>query len=141
MKYLKSTYTDLRHIFDTSITVGYISESMVSFDEEKPSSEIYEFLKKRDYDVVGVRKDGSIAGYAERNALLEGHLGDYLKHFESWQVLESNTPLREIFSIICQNGICFVTHFGTRLQCDNNGQASKNLCRRPVRRFSVPFHA
>jgi hypothetical protein len=129
MKYLKSTYKDLRHIFEISITVNFIAESMISFDAEKPASEIRDFLKKQDYDVVGVRKDGSIAGYAERDALSEGCLGDYLEQFEPGQVLESNAPLRDVFSIICQNGTCFVTHFG-----NVNGIITKgDLQKAPVR--------
>lgn len=56
MKHLKTSAQELRELFDNVITVRTIAEYLTSFDEKAEASEIREFMEKKDYDVVGVKK-------------------------------------------------------------------------------------
>ena len=77
MKHLKSSLSDLRRIFEENITVRYLAPPFVSFDESRAAREVRTFMDPpRDYDVVGVRKDGLIEGYVNRDDLGPGVLDD-----------------------------------------------------------------
>ena len=72
MKYLRSSLMDLRYIFEHSLVARDLAEPLASFDASQSSERVKAFLTKRDYDVVGVRRDGLVTGYAERSTLSSG---------------------------------------------------------------------
>ena len=113
MKYLKSSCSDLRIIFEQSITVKHLAESLASFDEKRMASDVREILNKKDWDVIGVRKSGAITGYACREDLNGGILGDYTKKFNKNIILEERAPLFRLLPVICKMERCFVSVFGS----------------------------
>lgn len=60
MKHLKSRVSDLERLFKNNITVMSIAESLVSFDTKTNFQDIIRFMKSRDFDIVGLRKDGLV---------------------------------------------------------------------------------
>jgi hypothetical protein len=96
MKHLKSSYSDLRIIFEQSITVKHLAEPLASFDEKRRASDVREVLEEKDYDAIGVRKSGIITGYACREHLNGGIIRDYTKNFNQNNVLEEREPLSRI---------------------------------------------
>ena len=95
MKQLKSTLSDLHDVFDRGITIREIAEPVVSFDDDHDAQEVKEFMAARDYDYLTVRSDGYIAGYAVREEISSGRLGDSVKRFEPQRLISDLTPLRE----------------------------------------------
>src|SRR4030067_957563 len=80
MKHLKSSLNDLRHI----------SQPLASFDADHPAAQVLEFMYKKDYDVVGVRKDGLVSGYVRKEdlSLEDGNkVGVHLVTFEPKELL------------------------------------------------------
>lgn len=96
MKHLKSSLEDLRELFEHSITFRHISEPLVSFDSNHLAAQVRRFMEEKDYDVVGVREDGLVSGYAKRDDLyLEDgdQVGIHLVRFKPEDTLSELTPL------------------------------------------------
>ena len=53
----------LGRLFETAFRVEDIAESLVSFDAERPVSDVTPVLDRTRFRVVGVREDGRITGY------------------------------------------------------------------------------
>ena len=96
MKHLKSSLLDLRDIFEHSLAARDLAEPLASFDDNQAVETVRDFMEKEDFDVVGVRRSGRIAGYAERPALLRGVLGDHLSKFEKTVVFSDVEPIIEV---------------------------------------------
>ncbi len=115
MKHLKSSLNDLRELFEHSITVRHISEPLASFDADHPAAQVLEFMEEKDYDVVGVRKDGLVSGYVRREDLsLEAgdKVGSHLVTFESKEPLPETTPLLDVFKVLRDSPRAFVLILG-----------------------------
>lgn len=96
MKQLKSSLKDLRKIFEQSITIMNIAEPFYSFDINSSANEVKQFMDAKDYDIIGVREDGLISGFARKSDFSEGKLGDYLIPFAENEKISESTPLIEL---------------------------------------------
>ncbi len=129
MKYLKSTSEDLKNLFTHGITVNYIAESFRSFDYTADAMTVHRFMKEKEYDVVGIRKNGKIVGYVEQNELNKGHLMDHLKRFKNTDIIPYTTSLTSVFKSFRQKNRLFIESFN-----DVNGIVTKgDLQKHPVR--------
>lgn len=102
MKHLKSSLSDLRRIFEENFTVRHLAQAFVSFDDSRAADDVHTFMNKRDYDVVGVRKDGLIEGYVNREGLVTGVLNDYLKPFEPDLFRDESVNIRVALRLLCE---------------------------------------
>lgn len=93
MKHLKSTLGDLRHLFDRSVTVRYLAEPLASFDGPRDAADVRRFMEQRDFDVVGVRINGEVVGYAEAQQLHHGSLDHRLHEFHDHDLLDESTGI------------------------------------------------
>lgn len=102
MKYLKSTSSDLRELFERGITVRSIAESLSSFDEDCPASHALSYMNEKNFDIIGVRQAGTVKGYAKRSRLSnEGKLADYLdEQFKPENVLGDAESLLNVFKAL-----------------------------------------
>lgn len=112
MKHLKSSLQDLRELFDQKITIKYIAEPFTSFDADCSAATVQVFMEQKDYDVVGIRQDGLISGYVNKDALSSGRLADYLKCFSPGELVLDTTPIVEVFEKLRQIPRAFVFVFG-----------------------------
>lgn len=69
-------------------------------------------LDKKDFDLVGVRRHGTVCGYARRSELGEGHLGDYLHSFTPDDLVADTDSLQKVIHSLGINGRCFVKVLG-----------------------------
>jgi hypothetical protein len=112
MKHLKSSLPALRALFDRSITIRDIAEPLVSFDAEHPAPQIRSFMEEKDYDLVGVRQDGLVTGYARRVDLLRGNLGGYHVPFEPAELVPETTPILNALQTVQEHSRAFVVILG-----------------------------
>ena len=115
MKHLKSSLNDLRELFEHSITVRHISEPLASFDADHPAAQVLEFMEEKDYDVVGVRKDGLVSGYVRKEdlSLEDGNkVGVHLVTFEPKELLSETIPLVNVFEVLRNSPRAFVLILG-----------------------------
>ena len=112
MKQLKSSIDDLREIFEKGIKARHITEPLCSFDESAIAQDVKKFLDKKDYDVVGVRTNGIINGYACRGDLAEGQLYKYFKEFDLRELLPDTASIPEVLKVIIDFNHVFILSFG-----------------------------
>lgn len=112
MKHLKSSLRDLRQVFDRSVSVRYIAEPFVSFDAQRHASDIWDFMEGKDFDVVGVRQNGAVAGYVERADLRGGTLEQYRKPFNEQLLVDDWSPLLTVLELLTKFPQVFVVVMG-----------------------------
>ena len=66
-------------------------------------------LEARELDLVGVRRDGLVRGYAVREELTRGSCGDHLHAFGPDDLVASTASLQEVIRSLDVNLRCFVT--------------------------------
>ena len=108
MKALKTSLQEMREIFDRSINLRDIAEPLASFDSIQQASQIREYLERRDFDVVGVREDGVIKGFAKKEDLTSGLMADHVVEFPGTNVLPDWAPLLQVFKVLRQSQRVFV---------------------------------
>lgn len=138
MKYLKTSFSDLHRLFRNNITVREIAEPLVSFESDRPASTIKGFMKKKDFDVVGVRRDGDMIGYVRRHALDGGYLSDHVVPFVEDHLLDENAPLHVALDFLKDRDWGFVRFLNCPVGIVTRGDLQKS----PVRMWllaSFPF--
>lgn len=99
----------LRRVFLESFLATDVAEPLVSFDAERPAAEVRALMRARGYDRVGVRVDGLVGGYAEREDLVSGACGAHLRPFTPDDLVASSASLQDVILSLGANGRCFVT--------------------------------
>jgi CBS domain-containing protein len=98
MKQLKSTYRDLHDLFGHDIKAKHILEHLRSCRAEENATTVGRRMEKLDFDVMGIKEDGTVNGYVEQSSLKTGPCGNYRIGFVVSELLEESTPLIEVFS-------------------------------------------
>lgn len=112
MHRLSSYSRSLQEVFEGSVTVRYIASSLASFDTERTAGKIQKWLIRKDYDQVGVRRDGLVVGYALARELTSGALGDHVRDFSDAQLLPIDTPMLEALQLVRNHRRVFITVLG-----------------------------
>ena len=102
----------MQRLFTEGITVLDISEALISFDAERDAAEVQLFMSEKNLAIIGVRKDGVVAGYAKKEELNGGNCADHLHNFDDKQVLPATSSLQELMGVLSENQYCFVTVLG-----------------------------
>lgn len=102
----------LRRLFLESFSVMDVAEPLLSVDAERAAGEVRALLEARDHDLVGVRVDGLVTGYARREALTSGRCGDHRQPFGPDDVVPETASLRDAIQSLGVNHRCFVTVLG-----------------------------
>ena len=69
-------------------------------------------MSDRDYDVVGVRRDGLVVGYVKRMDLSDGTLANHLVKFSSDNIIDESTQLIDILKQMRKTTRLFVLILG-----------------------------
>ena len=83
MNWNASTIENLRRVFTEGFTARDIAEPLISFDAATAASEVLDLMNQRNFDVVGLRKDGVVAGYVERDRLRGSVCGEHIQAIEA----------------------------------------------------------
>ena len=102
----------VRRVFAEAFTARDIAEPLASFDGDALSANVGEFMEARDFDVIGIRSDGHIAGYVERRSLEGGACGQFRRSLDDAVVLDDITPLLNVLLKLGQNPFALVTALG-----------------------------
>ena len=113
MPLIKSIPARLKKLSQEGFTAMDIAEPLVSFDEEKQAREVKDFMIERDFDLIGVRRDGLVCGYALREELGGGTCGDYVRPFGEFDFVPDTASLVEVIKSLKANGRCFVSLLNT----------------------------
>lgn len=103
----------LKRLFLAGFTALDIAEPLVSFDAGTEAEFVRAFMLARDFDLVGIRQDGVVTGYARRDDLSHGVCGDHRREFSATDDLVPDTaPLTGVVRSLAINTQCFVVILG-----------------------------
>ena len=108
MKQLKSTYQDLRTLFERDITVKHVFEELKTFDFNYKAQDAQKEMKQLDFDVSGICRDGVVYGYIESTILSSGQCKDYAREFFSSEIILQSAPLAELLGRLHDSPRVFV---------------------------------
>lgn len=113
MHWRDSNIDSLRRVFNDGFNARDVAEPLVSFDDSTPAEEVIKLMQAQDFDVVGVRREGLIVGYAERTCLAEGVCGEYLQPFDDAAVISDAAPLADVVMRLSRSPRLFARVLGT----------------------------
>jgi hypothetical protein len=102
----------VKRIFTETFTARDVAEPLASFDAVSSAALVRDFMQARDFEVVGVRREGQLAGFVEVSSLADGLCGDHLRPFDDAIVLDEATPLLDVLFKLNQSSRAFVTMLG-----------------------------
>ena len=126
---LETKHHLVRH-FTESFTAQDIAEPVHSFDIDKPCKDILPLMDKQQLDIICLRNNGKIAGYARRSDLNDGCCGEHLRPFRQGQVLANDSSLSDIIHVLTLHQYGFI-----RLFDDVVGYVSRSEINKPVVRM------
>ena len=83
MNWNASTIENLRRVFTEGFAARDIAEPLLSFDATTTTSEVLKLMECRNFDVVGVRQEGVVVGYVERDDLCGATCGERIRAIEA----------------------------------------------------------
>jgi hypothetical protein len=100
----------LRRLFLEGFLTMDIAEPLVSFDAEADARIVHDFMAEKGFDLVGVRQDGLVSGYARRKDLFTGICRDHMQPFSPDDDLVPDTAnLIDAVKSLAINERCFIT--------------------------------
>lgn len=113
MHWNASTMESLRRVFAQGFVARDIAEPLVSFDVGTAASEIVAIMDKRNYDVVGVRREGAVVGYVDRDGLCGASCGQHVRPIDDAVVISEFAPLADVVLKLAESPRLFVRIMGT----------------------------
>jgi hypothetical protein len=99
-------------VFSETFSARDIAEPLASFDSDASCATVRDFMQARDFDVIGIRSDGHIAGYVEIGWLADGACGQFQRGFDNVTVLDDTAPLLQVLLKLNQTPFGFVAMLG-----------------------------
>ncbi len=107
-----STEHSLGRVFRTGFIVHDIAEPIVSFDDWTPANTVGAWMASKKFEVVGIRRDGRVAGYLEHDSLGEGTCAAYVQPFHDSQVILDSTSIADLVPRLKNQRRLFVSILG-----------------------------
>ena len=112
MNWNTSTIENLRRVFADGFVARDIAESLISFDAATAVSEVAELMDRRNFDVVGVRKEGVVMGYIERADLCGAACGERMRSVEAAMTIAETASLADVVLGLADSPRLFVRVLG-----------------------------
>ena len=97
-------------LFAEGFRAADIAEPLASFDAETAADLVARHMDDKGFDIVGVRRDGLVAGFVEREQLSAGQCGTAIKEFS--EELPDAAPLLDVVRVLADGPRVFVSMFG-----------------------------
>jgi hypothetical protein len=89
----RNSYYDIDKIFLRGLTVRDIAEPLPSFDFQTTAESVLSAMKLHHFQIAGVRENGFVTGYIERQELGDVPCGEYCHSIEESKILSGHAPL------------------------------------------------
>ena len=110
MNWNASTLESLRRVFTEGFAARDIAEPLVSFDAATTTTEVLELMKCRNFDVVGIRKQGVVVGYVEQADLCGATCGEHIHAIDT--PISDAAPLADVVLGLADSPRLFVRVLG-----------------------------
>jgi hypothetical protein len=104
--------TEVKGLFTDAFTARDVAEPLASFDADADAAAVREFMAARDFDIVGVRVDGQVAGYVTRGSLEGGACREHQRPLEAATILRDADPLLAVLTGLKDASFLFVNTLG-----------------------------
>lgn len=100
----------LHRLFLEGFSAMDVAEPLVSFDDHAKAVDVHSFMLDKNYDIVGVRRDGLVEGYTCREDLISGTCGDHMRPFiPADDLIPDSANLLDVVQSLAINQRCFLT--------------------------------
>jgi hypothetical protein len=113
MNWNASTIESLRRVFAEGFAARDVAEPLVSFDASTAAAEVAEFMDRRSFDVVGIRKEGAVVGYVQRADLDQSACGMNLRPIERAMTVSETASLADVVLGLADGPRLFLQVLGT----------------------------
>lgn len=102
--------SELRSVLGAGITARTIFEPLQSCPSNAPAPEMALVLKRRGFDVAGVRdtEEGPVTGFVAADSLRDGTVKDYTEPMRAQHLVSDATPLAELLTLLKSKEHVFV---------------------------------
>lgn len=108
----RDSYYDIDKIFLRGLTVRDIAEPLPSFDYQTPANNVLGAMEANNFHIAGIRQDGFVCRYVEREELGKGTCGQYSHPIEPAKILPGHASLSELVLALNQVPYLFVHFLG-----------------------------
>jgi hypothetical protein len=102
----------VRRLFTEGFQIADIAEPLASFDAETPGSAVAAVMDRDGLFVAGLRHDGHVVGFVERDDLGDSPCGTARKEFAPTAPLSASAPLSAAVRVLADEPQAFVAAFG-----------------------------
>jgi hypothetical protein len=102
----------MKKLFTEGFTAVDIAEPLISFDAERDASETRQFMLDNGLSVVGIRREGIVAGYVETEYLTDATCGDAMHGFDPDEVMSEQASYRDVITCLDKSTYCFISDLG-----------------------------
>ena len=102
----------VRRLFTEGFRVEDVAEPLASFDSSTSGPVAAAVMDRDGLAVVGIRRDGRVAGFVEREKLTDGPCDVAVQEFPPGAILADSAPLSAAVRVLAAESRTFVTAFG-----------------------------
>jgi hypothetical protein len=120
----------LIRLFTEAFTAQDIADPVRSFDTSASCEHVVSVMEEHDLEVVCLREQGVIIGYARREDLNAGACGEHAREFREGQIIPGESSLSDVIHVLTLQQFGFISVLG-----DVAGYVSRSDINKPVVRM------
>ena len=102
----------LFRLFSEAFTAHHIAESVRSFDASRSSEEVQAIMELNGLDIVCLREQGIITGYARHTDLVGQKCREHMREFRNGQVISGDSSLSDVIHVLTLQEYGFISVLG-----------------------------
>ncbi len=99
-------------LFSEAFSAQHLAESIRSFDASRPCKEVQAMMELHQLDVVCLREQGVIVGYARHDDLVGAVCRDNMRSFRDGQVIAGDSPFSNVIHVLTLHEYGFISVLG-----------------------------
>jgi len=120
----------LFRLFSEAFTAHHLAEPVRSFDASRPCKEVQAMMELHNLEIVCLREQGKIVGYARHDDLIGQTCRESMRSFRDGQVISGDSPFSDVIHVLTLTEYGFITVLG-----EIAGAFSREDINKPVARM------
>ncbi len=101
----------MARIFDHGFSAMDIAEPLASLDGNQPALIAKDFMLAKNLEIIGIRKDAQVIGYASQKDLNNGECKDFLHQFDN-NIISDSASIADVIIKLSKSEFCFISILG-----------------------------
>jgi hypothetical protein len=102
----------LFRLFSEAFTAQHLAEPVRSFDASRPCKEVQAMMELHQLEIVCLREQGSIVGYARHDDLTGQSCRENMRKFRDGQVVSGDSPFTDVIHVLTLQEYGFISILG-----------------------------